>query len=92
MSAVEVAAAIDAMLVRNGYPADAVDTWWRSVWPGLDGRTPEEAWAEGDYEAVWRTVVEGYAASARAAERFLADPAAVADTKKKIEELERLYA
>jgi hypothetical protein len=92
MSAVKMAAVVEELLIANGYPTDALAGWWTSVWPGLDGRTPEQAWADGDYDAVWQTVVDGYAASARAARRFLADPAAVASTREKIEELDRLYA
>jgi hypothetical protein len=35
---------------------DAVDRWWQSVVPLLDGRTPEAVWAAGDRDEVRRVI------------------------------------
>ena len=85
------AAAIDDLLVEHGYPRDKVDTWWNSIDPNLGGRTPMQAWRDGDHELVDRVIRDGYARSKRAWERWRSDPEAMALTDRKIAELRELY-
>jgi hypothetical protein len=85
------AAAIDELLVKHGYPRDKVDSWWNSIYPRLGGRTPLQAWNDGEHELVDRVIREDYAASERAVERWRADPEAQEFTRRKIAELDEIY-
>lgn len=86
-----VAAAINDLLIKHGYPPDRVDDWWNSIYPGLDGRTPTQAWLAGEYDLVWRVIDGDYAASQRAAEQLVADPEAMEYLRRKIAELDEIY-
>lgn len=85
------AAAIDDLLVKHGYPLDRVDGWWNSIYPGLGGRTPLQAWRDGDHQLVDHVIRADYARSERAVERLHADPEAMREIDLKIIELKETY-
>ena len=85
------AAAIDDLLVKHGYPRDKVDSWWNSIYPGLGGRTPLQAWRDGNHELVDHVIRADYARSERALEHLQADPQAMKEIDFKIAELKEIY-
>lgn len=87
-----IAAAINDLLVRYGYPAERVDCWWNdSVYEALGGRTPTAAWLSGDYRSVRNLLRAAYAASEVAAKRLAADSSHTAMIERRIAELEHRY-
>jgi hypothetical protein len=57
--------------IERGSPHE----WFNlSTYPELDNRTPSEAWAAGDRDAVVELVDSWYEATERAVERHRADP------------------
>jgi hypothetical protein len=87
-----IAAAINDLLVRYGYPADRVDSWWNdSAYEALGGRTPAAAWLRGDYRSVWNLLRAAYAASEDAAKRLANDSSHAAIIERRIAELEQRY-
>ena len=85
------AAAINDLLVQHGYPRDNVDSWWNSIYPGLDGRSPMQAWRDGDHLLVDRVIRSDYAATERSVAELVADPEAMEQTRRKIAELDEIY-
>ncbi|MDA8045124.1 MAG: hypothetical protein M0Z30_07805 [Actinomycetota bacterium] len=66
--------AIHDLLIRYGYPPDRVTDWWtEATWSALGGRTPRQAWDNHEYEKVWKTISDAYAATAKAGERLARD-------------------
>ena len=87
-----IAAAINDLLIRYGYPAERVDTWWNdSAYEALGGRTPTRAWLSGDYRLVWNLLRSAYAASEDAAKRRATDASHAAMIERRIAELEHRY-
>lgn len=87
-----IAAAINDLLVRYGYPAERVDSWWNdSAYEALGGRTPTAAWLSGDYRSVWNLLRAAYAASEDAAKRLATDSSHAAMIERRIAELEQRY-
>jgi hypothetical protein len=87
-----IAAAINDLLVRYGYPAERVDSWWNnSAYEALGGRTPTAAWLSGDYRSVWNLLRAAYAASEDAAKRLANDSSHAAMIERRIAELEQRY-
>jgi len=87
-----IAAAINDLLVRYGYPADRVDSWWNdSAYEALGGRTPTAAWLSGDYRSVWNLLRAAYAASEDAAKKLANDSSHAAMIERRIVELEQRY-
>ena len=87
-----IAAAINDLLVRYGYPPDRVDSWWNdSVYEALGGRTPTAAWLNGDYRSVWNLLRAAYAASEDAAKRRANDSRHAAVIEQRIVQLEERY-
>jgi hypothetical protein len=87
-----IAAAINDLLVRYGYPAERVDSWWNdSAYEALGGRTPTAAWLSGDYRSVWNLLRAVYAASEDAAKRLATDSSHAAMIERTIAELEQRY-
>src|SRR4051794_1469154 len=66
------AAAINDLLVKHGYPRDDVDSWWNSTYPGLGGRTPMQAWRDGDHELVDHVIRSDYAATEKSVAELVA--------------------
>jgi hypothetical protein len=88
-----VAAAINDLLIRYGYPPDRVNSWWNDwAYEALDGRTPTAAWLRGEYRQVWKMILAAYAASEDAAKRLANDSGHAALIEQRIAELERRYA
>jgi hypothetical protein len=88
-----VAAAINDLLIRYGYPPDRVNGWWNDwAYEALDGRTPTAAWLRGEYRQVWNMIRATYAASDDAAKRLANDSAHAALIEQRIAELEQRYA
>jgi hypothetical protein len=85
------AAAINDLLVKHGYPRDHVDSWWNSVYSGLGGRTPAQAWRDGDHDLVDRVIRRDYAATERSVTELVADPEAMEFISRKIVELDEIY-
>jgi hypothetical protein len=87
-----IAAAINDLLIRYGYPAERVDSWWNdSAYEALGGRTPTAAWLSGDYRSVWNLLRAAYAASEDAAKRLASDSSHAAMIERRIAELEQRY-
>jgi hypothetical protein len=87
-----IAAAINDLLVRYGYPAERVDSWWNdSAYEALGGRTPTAAWLSGDYRSVWNLLRAAYAASEDAAKRLANDSSHASIIERRIAELEQRY-
>jgi hypothetical protein len=88
----EIAAAITNMLVHYGYPEDRVGSWWNDwAYDALDGRTPTQAWLDGDYRKVWETIKGAYAASEDAAKRLAQDSQHAELIERRLAELETRY-
>lgn len=86
-----VAAAINELLVQHGYPRDDVDSWWNSIYPGLGGRTPMQAWRDGDHLLVDRVIRGDYAATEKSVAELVADPDAMEFISHKISELDEIH-
>lgn len=87
-----IAVVINDLLVRYGYPADQVDSWWNdSAYEALGGRTPNAAWLRGEYRSVWNLLRAAYAASEDAAKRLANDSLHAALIERRIAELEQRY-
>jgi hypothetical protein len=71
----QVAAGLNRILSELGYPEQEISDWWNLVaFPELDGRTPTQAWLDGDYGAV-RDLIEGmYATTAESLARLKGVP------------------
>jgi hypothetical protein len=61
--------------------------WWNNPSEMLGGRTPVEAWRDGDEVGVREWIAEGYRKSEAAAERFRADPASAESIERRAREL-----
>jgi hypothetical protein len=87
-----IAAAISDLLVRYGYPAERVDSWWNdSAYEALGGRTPTAAWLNGEYRSVWDLLQAAYAASEDTAKRLANDSSHATEIERRIAELEQRY-
>jgi hypothetical protein len=87
-----IAAAINDLLVKYGYPAERVNSWWNdSAYESLGGRTPAAAWLSGDYRSVWNLLQAAYSASEDAAKRLATDSSHTAMIERRIAELEQRY-
>lgn len=87
-----IVAAIHDLLIRHGYPPDRVTEWWtEATWSGLDGRTPRQAWDNHEYQKVYETIRDAYAATEEAIRRLDADPEHVARLDKRIADLKKRY-
>lgn len=88
-----VAAAINDLLIRYGYPPDRVNSWWNDwAYDALGGRTPTAAWLRGEYRQVWNMLRAAYAASEDAVKRLANDSTHAAIIEQRIAELERRYS
>jgi hypothetical protein len=88
-----VAAAINDLLIRYGYPPERVNSWWNDwAYQALDGRTPTAAWLRGEYRQVWNMIRGAYTASEDAAKRLANDSAHATFIEQRIAELEQRYA
>lgn len=82
------AAAINYLLGQIGLSNGRETEWWNfQSYPELDGRTPTQAWLDGDEEAVRDLVDKWYADTQSAIDRHRNDPEFMAMLRRKIEAL-----
>lgn len=87
-----LAAAINDLLIRHGYPPDKTSSWWTHWgYEALGGRTPAQAWNDHEYQKVYETIRDAYAASEEASRRLDNDPEHQALMHKRIQEQRERY-
>jgi len=82
------AAAINYLLGQIGLSNGRETEWWNfQAYPELDGRTPTQAWLDGDEEAVRKLVDKCYADTQSAIDQHRSDPEFMAMLRRKAEAL-----
>jgi len=87
-----IAASINDLLIRYGYPPDRVSSWWNDwAYEALGGRTPTQAWNDHDYQRVWAVIRAAYAASDETAKRLADDSEHAHLIERRIAEIQQRY-
>jgi hypothetical protein len=82
------AAAINYLLGQIGLSNGRTTEWWNHrSYPELSGRTPTQAWLDGDEEGVRKLVDKWYADSQSAIDQHRKDPEFMAMLRRKTETL-----
>jgi hypothetical protein len=70
-----VSAGINQILVELGHLPEAIDEWWNTTtYQALGGRTPTQAWLEGDREEVRDLIESMFEATYDARDRLMQSP------------------
>jgi hypothetical protein len=89
----QVAAGLNVILGRLGYPDHELSDWWNHVsWPQLAGRTATQAWLAGAYDDVAVLIEQLYLDAQESVARTTADVAFMASLRKRAQRLREAHA